>query len=139
MRPVLVDRTEPSHGHWKNVSIPLCNEEDSNINLWELVPIWMALKCYAHGFRNMHIVAFSDNLQVLHAVNKGTSANESSMNLLCYIFWECVKYNVYLSACYIPGSLNIIPEILSRVSNNKYVQLLNNFDLCCRYSSACRD
>lgn len=84
--PAIFDCIEPLHGHWQNINLPLCMQEDNNINFWELVPVWLALQRYAPGCRGMHIVAFSDNLQVVHAVNKGISSNKSSMELLCGIF-----------------------------------------------------
>lgn len=137
--PSIFDSIDPNHEHWKNICLPLCEQRDNNINFWELVPIWMAIKRYAPGCKNMHVVAFSDNLQVVHAVNKGISVNNSSMNLLRQIFWECVKYNVYLTARYIPGECNIIPDLLSRASNVKCVKALTSFDLCCRCADPIRN
>lgn len=130
--PICFDSLNPAHGHWQNVILPLCTDNDNNINFWELIPVLMAIKRYAPGCRGMHIVAFSDNIQVVYAVNKGISSNDSSMRLLQKIFWECVEYNVYLTARYIPGEFNIIPDLLSRASDARYVRALTGFDLCCR-------
>lgn len=137
--PRIFDDIEPSHGHWMNVTLPLMQEKDNNINYWELIPVWLAVNRYARGCQGMHVVAFSDNLQVVYAINKGRSINDSSMNVLRMIFWECAKYNVYLSARYIPGELNIIPDLLSRISGAKYVSALMNFDLCCRCAESERN
>lgn len=131
--PVIFDAVNPSHGHWKNMNLP-CSRQDNNINFWELVPVWVAIQRYAPACSNMQIVAFSDNMQVVHAINKGISSNDSSMYLLRCIFWVCVKYNVYLSAKYIPGEFNIIPDMLSRVSKDKYCRAVTGFNLCCRYA-----
>lgn len=130
--PEIFDGINSDHGHWMNVTLPLHQEKDNNINFWEMVPVWLAIIRYAPGCQGMHLVAFSDNLQVVHAVNKGISVNESSMNLLRNIFWECAKYNIFLTARYIPGEFNVIPDLLSRVSSAKYVRALTKFDLCCR-------
>lgn len=138
IRPSNFDTLKSDHGHWQNVHLP-CSQQNSNINFWELVPVWIAIKRYAPGCKNMHIVAFSDNMQVVHAINKGVSSNSSSMYLLRCIFWECVNYNVYLSARYIPGEFNIIPDLLSRLSKDKYVRALTTFDLCCRGAGSSRN
>lgn len=107
-------RNDTGHNHWANIELPLIEAENNNINFWELVPVYMAILRFAPACRNMHVVTFSDNLQVVHAINKGTSCNASSMNLLRCIFWLCVQSNVYLTARYIPGKSNIIPDLLSR-------------------------
>lgn len=137
--PSTMDNGDPCHGHWQNIALSYITPKDNNINFWELVPVLLALRRYAAGCQGMHIVGFSDNSQVVHAINKGVSSNESSMQLLREIFWECVKYNVHLSARYIPGEINIIPDILSRLNNIKFLRALNSFDLCCRSAEFDRD
>lgn len=133
IRPVFCDN-HMGHNHWENVTLPLIDSDDNNINFRELVPVYLAIIRYAPSCINTQVVAFSDNLQVVHAVNKGTSCNASSMNLLRCIFWLCVQYNVSLIARYIPGKFNIIPDLLSRQKEKKHQQALMNFDLCCRYT-----
>lgn len=39
--PVICDFVNPWHKHWENVKTPLLGEEDTNINFWELVPVWI--------------------------------------------------------------------------------------------------
>lgn len=130
---------DPMHGHWYNVVPPLIANSDDNINFWEMIPIWLAIKRWASVYENTHIVAFSDNVQVVHAVNKGHSSNKSIMNLIRCIFWECVKSNVYLTARYIRGIDNIIPDTLSRLSDPYYIHKFMGYTLCCRSGTACRD
>lgn len=130
--PTNFEDIDPSHAHWCNIALPLCSPGDSNVNFWELVPVWLAIKRYAPRYPGMHIVSFSDNWQVVYAINKGVSSNESSMNLLRDIFWTCVQSNVWLTSRYLPGEYNIIPDILSRLKNVKHEQRLTSFNLCCR-------
>lgn len=108
-------------------------ERDDNMNFWEMIPVWLAILRYAHVFPNMHIVCFSDNQQVVYAINKGYSENKSSMSLIRSIFWECAYHNVYLTARYIKGLNNEVPDTLSRLSDPFYVNKFSGYLLCCRY------
>lgn len=128
-----------SHEHWKSIALPLLNSEDDNINFREMVPIWLAIKRLAPGMRNTHIVAFSDNSQVVYAINKGHSVNKSIMSLIRSMFWECVKFNVFLTAKHISGVHNSIADTLSRLDDPFYIHKFMDYVLCCRCTSSGTD
>lgn len=119
------------HGHWLDVVKPLVVSEDDNINFRELIPVWQALLRFAPRYRNCHLVLNSDNTQVIAMINSGKSVNVSCMCLLTEIFWICVFFNVYVTARYIPGDLNIIADSLSWVGLNKVQAVLDMYSLCC--------
>lgn len=120
------------HCHWLNITPHVLKERNNNVNFWEMIPVWLAIKRYAKKSRDNHIVVFSDNLQVVYAINKGFSENNSSMRLIREIFWECAYHNVYLTARYIRGIHNEIPDTLSRLNDPGYACKFMNYTLCCR-------
>lgn len=99
--------------HWINLQVG--QECTTNINVLELVPIWLACLLWGHTWKNQQIVCWNDNTQVVASVNKGISANKISMCLLRDIFWQSVHYNFHLVARHIPGILNSGPDFLSRI------------------------
>lgn len=119
----------PSHRHWMNVQID--NDYASNINVLELVPVWLCLKRRAADWRDKHVVCFTDNESVKFMVNKGASSNKACMVLIRDIFWICATNNVHLTARHIPGSANIVADLLSRVIFTNNLSILSDFSLCC--------
>lgn len=120
-----------SHFHWYDVVKPLVVPRDDNINFRELIPVWQALLRFAPTYRDKHLVLFSDNTQVIAMVNSGKSSNVSCMCLLREIFWISVFFNVYITARYVPGSLNIVADFLSRTSCDNVGSLSKDYSLCC--------
>ena len=99
------------HGHWMNVNVG----DLSNINYLELVPIWLALLRYKESWKDSHVVCLTDNTQVVVMLRSGHSVNKDCMVLLRRIFWLCAKNNIYITSKHVPGCLNTIPDMLSRV------------------------
>ena len=126
--PYGVEGTLEGHGHWKNVDVP----DQSNINFLELVPIKLAIERYADSWADRHVIVFTDNTQVLCMINKGISANDDCKSYIRDIFWSLARNNIYLTALHIPGVMNVLPDMLSRIQNNNSVSHLINFGLCCR-------
>lgn len=128
---------EPSHSHWVNV------EDDGsspNINVLELVPVWLCLKRHFHSWRDLHILCRTDNRNVQYMINKGCSSNKLCMAILRDIFWICaseIHLYIHLSALHIAGRENVIADILSRVCFSNDLSVLNKYGLCCcsSYSS----
>lgn len=60
-----VSNVIPSHSHWVNVHV---KDEDSasNINVLELIPVWLSLKRSAHKWCDLHVLCFMDNQSVLY-------------------------------------------------------------------------
>ena len=52
----------------------------------------------------------------MYAINKGHSANETSMALLRKLFWVSVVYNCHLIAVHRKGQKNVLPDQLSRLN-----------------------
>lgn len=119
---------QPEHEHWVNVYL----EQDShNINVLELIPIWLCLKRCGVHWRDSHVVCFTDNASVKYMINKGSSSNELCMVLLRDIFWLCAINNMHLTARHIPGTSNVLADLLSRIIYTNDIGVIDNFSLCC--------
>lgn len=120
----------PDHSHWVNVHL---QDVDSsrNINVLELIPVWLSVVRWGHSWRDLHAVCLTDNTSVMHMVNKGISTNKLCMVLLCDIFWRCAINNIHLSACHVAGCVNTVADLLSRVKFNDNLSFLKECLLCC--------
>lgn len=99
--------------HWINLQTG--TGIDININVLELMPIWLSCILWGEHWRDHQIICWSDNTQVVSSINKGISINRVSMSLLRQIFWFSVRHNFHLVARHIPGVINLAPDFLSRV------------------------
>ena len=95
-----------------NVLVPI--EHVSNINILELLAVYVALCRWYYNFNNSRLLVNCDNLQVCYMLAKDRSSNTLANECLKSIFWLCVKQNMYISPCYRPSSANIIADYLSR-------------------------
>lgn len=120
----------PEHDHWVNVKVD-DPQSCQNINVLELIPVWLGIKRSAHIWRGYHVVCNTDNSSVRSMINKGSSSNAHCMVLLRDIFWTCVTNNVYLTARHLPGSDNILADLLSRVFTNNDLSFIGDYFLCC--------
>ena len=98
-----------------DVYIPL--EHIDNINVLELVAIWLAFVRWSYIFNNCRVIAYCDNLQACYNLAKDKTRNALSNRCLRYIFWLCVKNNIYISPVYIPSRYNSDADYLSRTVN----------------------
>lgn len=121
---------DPNQEHWKNVHV---EDADSaiNINVLELIPVWLYVKRSMHLWRDFHIICFTDNQSVFHMLNKGCSSNESCMRMLRDLFWDCAVNNIHLTARYIPGKDNHLADLLSRIFFTNNITFITEFSMCC--------
>lgn len=80
--PMGLEVLDVQHDHWQNFSLQEFSSRDININLLELVPVLLVIKRICADCANCHLVCFTDNTQVRACINKGVSANSSSMCIL---------------------------------------------------------
>lgn len=96
------------------------------------------MKRRAKDWENLHVVCHTDNASVKFMVNKGSSSNKLCMVLICDLFWICARHNIHLTARHVPGSINTLADLLSRIIHTNELSELNKFSLCCRENVACR-
>ena len=100
----------------------------NNINVRELYPILEAIWRWGPDWRDRRVVCYSDNTQVVAAINTGRSANGVAMDLLRKLFWQSVLCNCHLVSLHLSGSENVVADALSRVTTGAVIPV----NLCCR-------
>lgn len=126
--PKDVLKANPFHFHWVNVAVHEENRE--NINVLEIIPILLAVNRFANTWRDKVVTWYSDNMQVVHVVNKGSSKNNYCMEVLRYVFWASIVNNFHLKCKHIPGACNTIPDKLSRIGHGGSI-FENVPSICC--------
>lgn len=93
-----------------------------HINIKELAAVDIAVAKYAPISPNHHLVIYCDNSSVCYMLNKGYSRNHTAASMLKNIAVNALSNNCTLSAHYIPGKLNDIPDALSRLHQRGQIQ-----------------
>lgn len=88
-------------------NIPHSNER-------ELCAAYWLIRKYAKQMKNKHIHLKMDNTSAISTINRGGS-NKLGLQILRRKMWTIQsKYNIQLSASFIPGKLNFLADALSR-------------------------
>lgn len=125
-----ISSLDPSHHHWMNIHVA-SEDSASNINVLELIPVWLCIKRNAHLWSNLHVICYTDNQSVFYMVNKGHSSNSECMRLIRDLFWDCASHNLHLTCRFIPGRDNHLADFLSRIFFTNDVSFIADFSLCC--------
>ena len=99
-----------------------------SIAFLELFPILMALLSWAPLMANRKITFHTDNLAVVHIVNKQSSPCRRIMHLLRLLVLQCLKHNVCFRAVHVPGVFNDIADSLSRFQMSRFRSLAPQAD-----------
>lgn len=126
----ILSNIDPDHGHWVNVHLQ-DDTSSANINVLELIPVWLSLIRCASKWRDLHVLCLTDNSSVMSMINKGHSSNDMCMILLRDMFWRCAVNNIHLTSRHISGTSNVIADSLSRVKFTGDLSFLDYFLLCC--------
>jgi hypothetical protein len=100
-----------------------------NIAILELYPIYLALELWGELLTNKCIILRSDNIAVVHIINKNTSKDKTIMLILRKLVLTCMKYNIYAKALHIPGKLNDVADALSRSQVPRARRLASHLDI----------
>jgi hypothetical protein len=85
-----------------------------DITVKELYPIVLALEIWGTRLQNRKILFFSDNLSVVHIINKQSSKDKTLMILVRRLVLVCLCKNIMFRAKHIPGKQNTLADSLSR-------------------------
>lgn len=130
--PQISHEIDDPHGHWQNIDV----EDKNNINVLELIPVLQMIKRNSGLWRNRLVRCYTDNTQVVTAINTGRSSNSNSMDMLRDIFWDSVINNYHLVSSHISGINNASPDLLSRLPIDSSSACLMDLGLCCRSTAA---
>ena len=93
-------------------------EQWFHINYLELKAIWLGLKSLCNNLRQKHIRIQSDNTTAVAYINAMGGIKSADCNNMARQIWLwCIEREIWLSACHIPGSINVEADSESRVFN----------------------
>ena len=85
-----------------------------HICIREHFPIVIALELWGSFLCNRPIKCYTDNMSIVHVINKKTPKDKQIMNLLHKLVTRSVHYNIVFEAQHIQGLQNVIADKLSR-------------------------
>ncbi|KAM4663361.1 uncharacterized protein O3C94_011588 [Discoglossus pictus] len=93
-----------------------------NLAFLELFPIIVSVCMWGEDLKDRHVIFFSDNMAVVHAVNI-TSSSIPVIRLLRHLVLACLPLNICFRAKHVPGIDNSIADALSRFQWGRFSQL----------------
>ena len=98
--------------NWQ-VDMPLV--ADWHINSKETISAILAARRWAPYWANSKVKFYTDNICTRANLIKGTAKNKLLMPFIRELFWLSAIYNFQITAEYIPGRLNDMPDAISRL------------------------
>ena len=99
-----------------------------NITILELYPIVAAVCIWVDIFRDKCICFHTDNMALVHVINKQTSKEPQVMKLIRKLVMMCLRHNVLFKADHVPGVYNGLADALSRLQIQKFRELAPEAD-----------
>lgn len=85
-----------------------------NITILELFPIVVALHIWGPRICNKKIIIHTDNMALVHILNKTSSRDAQVMVLVRSFVLACMTHNILCKFRHVPGCFNTVPDFLSR-------------------------
>ena len=110
---------EDWRAHLEQTSKGLWSDRDKrlHINVLELKVISLALRSFKDQCLSQTVLVATDNSTVVAYINKQGRAHSAEM---CALLWKimtwCHHYQITLKARHIPGCLNVVADLLSRLN-----------------------
>lgn len=102
--------------NWCNFEIP--DAIKGNINALEFLPIVKAARTWGHLWSNKKVIVYTDNMQCLSYINKGTCKDSPPlMDYIRELSLIAAINNFQMVAHHIKGEQNVIADCLSRLDN----------------------
>lgn len=73
------------------------------------------METWGQALANKSIRFHSDNIAVVEIINKISSKDTSVMYLVRRLVLACLRHNILFQAEHIPGKINTLPDLLSRL------------------------
>ena len=90
-----------------------------NIAVKELLPIVLAVKKWGAEFANSRVLFLTDNESIMYVINDQSSKDKQIMQLVRQLVVAAMTYNIQFRAQHIAGKLNVIPDLISRLQEDK--------------------
>ena len=91
------------------------SQQSWHINRLELEAVALSMKEFLPRLRGKRVLINTDNTTVACYINRqgGTHSQQLSLSAEALLLW-CQKHAISLTAKYVPGSLNVLADVLSR-------------------------
>lgn len=96
---------------------------EQTIVLLEFIPIFIAIQIWGAQLQNSYLIFHSDNLPLVHIINKLSSKEKLVRSLLRKLVLEMLRYNIMFRAVHVPGFENTLADKLSRFQIAGFLQL----------------
>ena len=97
-----------------------------HINILELMAALFGLRCFFRDQSNVHVKLLMDNTTAVQTVNKMGSCKSIECDDVVRLIWDfALDRNIWLSASYIPGILNVEADEESRKSETRTEWMLS--------------
>ena len=91
-----------------------------SIAFLELLPLYVALQCWAPQLAGRKVIFHTDNIAVVHIINKKSSQCDRIMQLVRPLVLQCLRFNISFKAVHVPGRFNDIADALSRFQMDRF-------------------
>lgn len=102
-----------------------------HINYKEVCAVVNAVQRWAPDWAHSSVIVHTDSSVAKAIINRGRSKNRYINTLLRKLFWLGERYGFTVRAIHVPGSINIIPDTISRLHEadncSKLIKLLANW------------
>lgn len=96
---------------------------EQTIVLLEFIPIFLAVQIWGPQLKNCYLTLHSDNLPLVHNINKQSSKEKLVRSLLRKLVFEMLKHNIMFQAVHVPGFENTLADKLSRLQISAFKEL----------------
>ena len=98
----------------------LAKAQLAGINFLEIRAAFLALQAYCKYRRNVHVLIRIDNVTAVTYLNNMGGMKSPLCNDMARHMWEwCTERDIWLSAAYLPGKLNVEADRMSRTFNDR--------------------
>ena len=94
-----------------------------NIVILELYPIVAAVHTWGEQVANKNLMIHTDNLALVYILNKTSSKDAVTMMLVRKLVLDMMRHNIRIRAVHIPGKVNILADVLSRLQVEQFKRL----------------
>ena len=106
------------YGEQKTGGLWSLEEQGFHINYLELKAVLLGLQSLCNNLGQRHIRVQSDNTTAVAYINAMGGIRSADCNNMARQIWLwCIEREIWLSACHIPGSINVEADSESRVFN----------------------
>lgn len=109
--------------HFESTSTGGCwlpTEATDHINCLELRAVWLGLQAFCSKCTDARIQLYIDNTTAVTYINKMGGSHSLACNKLARDIWLwCLPKNIWLTACHLPGSLNVEADKTSRTFHDQ--------------------